>query len=753
MTTPASSTSRHSGSATPARFTSLSAQILLALCAAPLALSAADGTWIRTNASATPWSLAGNWQDGVIADGIGASATFAASNTGSAREIQLVDTSRTLGAMAITYNRATSGTLAYTFSGTTGGLIFNNNGSGASLTLALGTNVTTHSTTISAGVQLADSLAVANNTTGLLTFSGIVSGSGGITKSGVGGLSLTGVNTYSGGTTINAGTVTINTDSSLGATTGAVSLNGGTLEAGASIASDAARGLSVGTGGGTIKSTSFLNWNGVVSGSGAITKTGANTLSFNNVNNTHSGGISVSEGTIRFRGGDGSFGAAGNGVTLASATTFLIQDTMTAGSGRTLTLSSGSVNFDIRNAVNWQGLVAGDGGLIKIGTAALSLSGANTYSGGTTINAGTIVINSDGNLGATTGAVTFGGGTLEIDSAIQSDAARSAVVGTGGGTIKTDAFLNWNGTVSGSGALTKTGTSTLSLNNVNNTHSGGILVNEGVIRFRNGDGSFGAAGNGVTFASGTTFLIFDAYTAGSGRTLTLSSGNVAFDIRNTFTWQGAITGAGGFTKNGASDLILAGTNDYSGNTALSVGRLFVNGSTASEITAGSGTTFGGTGSTTGSLTLNSGSTLAPGHDGIGTFTTSAGIALNSATYALEFNSTLGTFDLMVAGDVALSDATLTLTDLGSGALAPGAIFTIVENTGENSVSGAFLGLAEGDTLGAGGHNFTISYTGGTGNDITLTVASSAIPEPSTWSAIAGLAALGLACSRRRRAAR
>jgi autotransporter-associated beta strand protein len=760
--------------------------MLLVLCvSSPLVLRATDGTWTKTNTTTELWSTTADWLNGTVADGVGATANFTPVQGGTSRTVNIDTTSQTVGIMNI-YNQHSNVTSSqsYIFGTTTGNtLTFDNGASAAQLNITNGASTGGGTNTFSLDVRLGSSLTIANNrslSTNTLLFSGAISASSSGTKtitnsstgpapvtisglisdgsgtvairqnSATSTLTLSGTNSYTGGTAIDAGTVSISADLNLGAISSGVSFNGGTLTTTASIITDAARSATFNAGGGTLNAANFLNWGGIIAGSGQLIKTGANTLSINNINNTHTGGIRVDAGVIRFRYGDGSFGGAGNGVTLASGTSLLIQDAYTAGAGRNLALTSGTVNFDIRSDFTWNGTVSGSGGLTKVGTATLVLGGTNSYSGGTLINAGSVSFAADANLGATTSGVTLDGGNLIASAGVITDAARTATINAGGGTITADAFLNWEGVVSGTGLLTKAGTNTLSLNNVNNTHSGNIKVDAGSLRIRFGDGSFGAAGNSVTFADTTTFRTQDTFTAGSGRSLTLTSGNVTFNIINNLTWAGTVVGAGGMTKIGTGNLILNGTNSYSGTTSITGGGYIVNGSIASAITAETGTTFGGSGSSSAAVTLNAGSTLVAGNNGIGTFTTSSNLALNSATYAVEFNSTLGTFDKTLAGNVALSSAILTLTDLGSGSLTQGTVYTILDNTGGNSVTGTFFNLVEGATVASGNTQFTISYLGGSGNDITLTVTASTIPEASSYAILAALASIGAAAFRRRR---
>ena len=129
------------------------------------------------------------------------------------------------------------------------------------------------------------------------SFSGAFTGSGGLTKSGNGTLTLTGVNTYSGGTNFNAGIVAVNSDTNLG--TGPLSFNGGTLESltpGGGLTLSQA--IAIGSGGRFLAdpdTTSALS--GAITGPGMLTKDGPGTLVLSG-KNTYSGGTTIDLGTL-----------------------------------------------------------------------------------------------------------------------------------------------------------------------------------------------------------------------------------------------------------------------------------------------------------------------------------------------------------------------------------------------------------------------------------------------------------------------
>ena len=68
-----------------------------------------------------------------------------------------------------------------------------------------------------------------------------------------------------------------------------------------------------------------------------------------------------------------------------------------------------------------------------------------------------------------------------------------------------------------------------------------------------------------------------------------------------------------------------------------------------------------------------------------------------------------------------SGATFTFVDTGTSTLTVGTVFTVINNISANPISGTFSNLPNGSTFTSNGNNFQASYTGGKGNDLTLTV--------------------------------
>lgn len=316
-------------------------------------------------------------------------------------------------------------------------------------------------------------------TPGATGASGSISGEGALTKTGTNMLAFyeNTVNTHTGGTIIREGTLRIRTDANLGAATGAVTLDGGTLFNTTSIQFDAARDLIVGANGGTFETGQFANWNGRFHGTGLLTKTGSNTLSLNRDDNTHSGGIVVDAGTLRIRGGDGSLGAINNSLTLNDGATFSIHNNSsstrtTLNNQRVITLDGGMANILTQTAATIHSSIVGSGGFVKQGDSELELTEANVYQGNTEVEAGTLLVNN-----------TSGSGTGAGDVIVRS----GATLGGGGSiygftTLESGSFLDVNGNLRFDNDLTLGGTARFDIDgqsrgvNYDAVNVGGLLT-------------------------------------------------------------------------------------------------------------------------------------------------------------------------------------------------------------------------------------------------------------------------------------
>jgi len=255
-----------------------------------------------------------------------------------------------------------------------------------------------------------------------VTFGGAdaIAGSGGLTKSGDGTLSITGANNnYSGTTSLLAGTLSVSDSLALG--TGGVIMDGGTLLAGAAGLS-VANALTLDASGGTVDTDgNNATLAGAISGTGGLTKTGTGSLTLTGTN-TYSGNTMVNGGVLSLSGG----AAIGDdsAVTVASGATLSLD-----GSNETIGSLAGGGDVDLvagtltvggdDTSTSFSGTIAGAGGLTKTGAGTFELTQTNTYTGVTSVNDGTLRVNGSvhslvavGPNGTLGGAGNFGAGIV-----------------------------------------------------------------------------------------------------------------------------------------------------------------------------------------------------------------------------------------------------------------------------------------------------------------------------------------------------
>ncbi|KDC99445.1 outer membrane autotransporter barrel domain protein [Bordetella bronchiseptica MBORD675] len=363
---------------------------------------------------------------------------------------------------------------------------------------------------------------VASGTT--LNWTGQVVGGGTLVKDGAGTLALAGFNTHAG-TVVNAGTVQISSDYGLG--NGALTLNNSRLASTADIYTEAAATVN---GNGTFDTANgtTLQWIGDIGGAGALVKTGAGTLLLGG-DNLYAGGTVVNAGTVQvFKGASLGGGALTlNNARLASLSSFATANSATLAGNGTFDTATGTT-------LGWAGDIGGAGTLVKTGQGTLVLGGTNQYGGGTTVNAGTVQVARDANLGAAGGAVRLQGATLASTASFAS--ARTLTLGAAGGTFATlgATTLGWDAAIDGAGGLTKTGAGDLVLSRAN-TYAGPTLIKEGRLAVN------GSIASPVTIDP-------DGVLGGTGRILgaVANSGTVApGNSIGTLTIVGNYAGTGG----------------------------------------------------------------------------------------------------------------------------------------------------------------------------------------------------------------
>ena len=539
---------------------------------------------------------------------------------------------------------------------------------------------------------------------GTLGVGGIISGSGySLTKAGAGTLTLRGANTYTGGTTLSAGTLNINSASAIGS--GSFTISGGTLNntSGSSVtlstnnaqtwngdfAFTGTNDLNLGNGAVTlgasrtvtVNNNGILTVGGIISGSGlGLAKAGSGTLILGGVN-TYTGATTVSAGTLQTSAADRIIDSSA--ISVSSGATFALGGNETvasiAGAGN-YSLGANTLTFGDTSNQTVSGTISGTGALVKSGSGSITLSGSNSYSGGTKMNAGTIFVGHNSALGS--GTLTFAASGTGLASNDSTDRTISNALGTFAGSSAIYTFGS-----AGSGNLTFTNTTSAALGSVRT-----FTVNNSWTSFANaftgtsdgitkaGTGTLILAGNN-TYTGATTINVGTLQIGNGGATGSLSTssaitvnGTLAFNRSDALT-QGtnfssaSISGTGTLVQNGAGTLTLNAANTYSGGTTLNTGTLVI-GNTAA---AGTGT-----------ITQSSGSSLLK-------FDTTGTVSNNMSIYNVASNQTMTLSGSITAQnttyDVA-SGTTLSIngTISGSGGVTKNGTGTLTL-TGNNTFTG------------------------------------------------------------------
>jgi len=768
---------------------------LAALAAALMTQSANAANAVWNGTTDATWSTPTNWSAPV--PGVGDTAFF--SNAGNGNVVIDVGT---ISLTTINFDNAAvaaytlgDGTDSITFAdGTTTGVTMSatvNNNQVVNANLTLGTAIASNTSfvnndlgslltlggTITGGTGgVAAAKTVSFSGAGNTTVGGIISDGGAtsvaLTKvaGGVGTLTLSAANTYTGLTTVSGGTLAYGINDAIAS--GAVTVTAGTLAIGAfsdTVGTVTLSGGSITGSGGTLTSTSDFVMNAgaatsvsaILGGSVGLTKTANGQLTLSG-SNTYTGITAINGGSILMTNAN-ALGTTAAGTTVAAGSTLFLQNNIAVGA----------------EALDLTGNGAGNNGALQ------SSSGNNSWGGNITVAAGTRISN------------TAAGTTLTIGGGINST-NQSTTLGRSGA----NGNITVNGALSlGNGGIAKEGTGTLTLNSAN-TFSGATGITAGTV-VAGANGAFGTS-SGITLGHSTQTVVGDAPTLLIGGAFTVdraitfgSTGAVAYNTTlggsntsgtstftgniavntgaNTATLQAATGGTvefktGTWTNTGnkaiavgsvgnTGTVLLSNNLAGSGGVSVNAGTLLVSNASGSGLGTGNATvntggTLGGSGSFTGTVTVNAGGTLAPGAS-IESLGSGALTLNNNSTFAYEVDSGVATSvgaDLQVAsGNLTLTGtANLTLAniDLTPITFADNTTFTLINyngtwNNGLFTYNSTVLNddsqfSFNGQTwqinynAATGGLNFPGNYLGGADSFVNITV----IPEPATFALLA-----------------
>jgi fibronectin-binding autotransporter adhesin len=382
----------------------------------------------------------------------------------------------------------------------------------------------------------------------------------------------------------------------------------------------------------------LTNTAGVISGSGSVTVLGLADLT---ADNTYTGGTTIAASGVLFLGSTSTTGSVVGDIT-----------------------DNGRLGFEHTNNITFGGVISGSGTVELGGPGTLTLTGANSYTGLTSVVNGVLALSGNGSIAQSSRLDVASGAVFDI-SATTNGAAITTLSGAGGVNLGAEALVltqaadTFSGSIAGtSGVIIEAGTETLT---GVNTYTGGTLIAGGTLK-----GSASSFGGGGIEVDGA--LVIDQSVGG--------------------VFANTIVGAGSFTKAGGGALNLTGMDGFTGATTVSAGLLSVNGYLGgSVVTVQSGAALGGDG-VVGGVIAQAGANVAPGNS-IGLLTVNGNYSQAAGSiYQVQLTSTGASDRINVIGQAAIAaGAEINVTKLDANPYVIGTQYTVMNATG--GVTGSF----------------------------------------------------------------
>lgn len=527
------------------------------------------------------------------------------------------------------------------------------------------------------------------------SFTGALSGSGSLTKTGTGSLTLSASNSYSGGTTLSAGTLVTGNVSALGS--GAINVTGGTLDLNADLTAAS------------------------LAGSASTVDAGGFTLTLNAASNggTFYTGNFTSTGSLILRGGshtiqDNVTGGAGSGT----GNFLLLQN---IGGGSSFHLDTGSSSISRRdfgyytdssttltlNSLQGHGALRSDAGSPSGGVRNIVVN----QSGDTTFDGAILSHTSGAGALRSLNLTKQGGGNLTLAGFIGEQTAASGIgsdvvnLTVEGGVLNLTNSANATAGNGTAGTMTTTGgTLAFATDALGKGGAGSVVMNGGTLRWNSGNTQDLTVSNRLTLV------------AGKNATFDTNGNNVTF---SNALGGGAINAS--LVKTGTGSLTLEGNNTYTGNTLVSNGALVINGSVSTgNVTTQSGAMLMGSGTIGGATTIDSGATFSPG-ESPGLLTINDALTLNGTTLMEIGGQNLGTeYDSVSVSGLMTFGGILNIVPYNSYNLAQASSYTLFGLSGGGAgtfstvnVGGLSLsGLSGVWTAQDGGFTYTFTESNG-----------------------------------------